>query len=532
MVKVPLLSCTLGVLLLLSVGWLPYRAELSSLYEDGELTTVSRETGGLAPASDACFLRGTADPTYPIIDPVLLHSTSLGGSSKDEAWSIAVDREGNTYISGITHSPDFPGTTLGGNAAEKNVFVAKYTPTGELAYATVIGGESGEEGNAIAVDDYGNAYVAGETYSTSFPLLNPWRSAFGYEEAFLLKFDAAGQLSYSTFIGGTLGEEVNDIVADAVGNVYLGGEVYSDDYPLLNPWSATTYGDDDEDAFITIFDAAGEMAYSTLISASSRDQVFRIAVDDEGYVYGTGMTSSPDFPTVNAFQTTYGGEWDDCFVFKLDPWRNEMLYSTLLGGNGRDECWGIAVDDEGSAYVTGFTSSNNFPLAKPIQSSLAGSDDVFITKLSPTGDQLLFSTYIGGEGRDRAWDLALDGGGNVYVVGETDSPDFPTVDAIQGHHRGEMDGFLLVLDQANTIRYASYIGGFDYDRAYSIALDENWIVHVAGATDSTDFPRTDGAAAFAGNTDAFVAQYGLVPTPTPTPTPIPQAAATVGPEGG
>jgi len=465
------------------------------------------------------------------IDPILFYSTSLGGENQDEGWGIAADKDGNTYISGITRSPDFAGVS--GYTSDKDIFVAKFDRSGSLVYITIIGGQSGEEGNAIAVDDFGNAYISGETFSPDFPILNAWQPTFaGYEEAFLLKLDANGQLSYATFIGGTGPEEVNDMVADSVGNVYLGGEVYSDDFPLMNPWSTAVFGPQEEDGFITIFNAEGDMVYSTLISAPYRDQVFRIAVDADGYVYGTGMTSSPSFPTVNAFQSVYGGDWDDCLVFKLDPWNNEMIYATLLGGSGRDECWGLAVDTEGAAYVTGYTLSEDFPLANEFQSTLNGSDDAFIAKLSPTGKQLLFSSYLGGTQRDRAWDLALDSGGNIYITGQTASTDFPTAGALQAHYSGEMDAFLVVLDPAHTLQYGSYIGGSDYDRGYRLTVDSDWVVHVTGGTASDNFPTTINTTSYGGGADAFVAAYGLIPTPTPTPTPTPYAAAEIGPEGG
>jgi hypothetical protein len=464
-------------------------------------------------------------------DPILLYSTSLGGENQDEGWSIAVDKDGNTYVSGITRSPDL--ADLSDYAGEKDIFAAKFDRSGSLVYITIIGGQASEEGNAIAVDDFGNAYIAGQTFSQDFPILNAWQPAFiGYEEAFLLKLDANGQLTYATFIGGTGPEEVNDMVADSVGNVYLGGEVYSDDFPLMDPWSAAVFGPQEEDGFITIFNAEGDMVYSTLISAPNRDQVFRIAVDADGYVYGTGMTSSPSFPTVNAFQSVYGGGWDDCLVFKLDPWNNEMIYATLLGGSDRDECWGLAVDNEGAAYVTGHTLSENFPLARELQSTLRGSDDVFIAKISPTGKQLLFSSYLGGTQRDRAWDLDLDSGGNVYITGETASLDFPTASALQAHYSGEMDAFLVALDPAHTLQYASYIGGSQYDRGYRLTVDGDWVAHVTGGTASANFPTTINTTSYGGGTDAFVAAYGLIPTPTPAPTPTPYASAEIGPDGG
>ncbi len=526
------------------------REEIPAAYQEigGQRRQVRVAFRLLDDATYTFALRGRYDPAYPlVIDPVLTYSTYLGGSAQDEAWAVAVDGDGAIHVTGITQSVDFPATEPGQHAVGKDVFVAKIGPGGELLYVSIFGGESGEEGNAIAVDELGNAYVGGETFSTNFPILNAWQPYFaGYEEAFVLKVDERGDLVYSTFFGGLRAEEVNDMVADSVGNLYLGGEVYSDDFPLIDPWSDAVFGLGDEDVFITIFNAHGEMVYSTYVSAEHRDQVFRIAVDREGYVYGTGMTSSATFPLVNPFQSTYGGDWDDCFVFKLDPWTNTMIYSTLLGGSGRDECWGLAVDDEGAAYVTGFTTSPDFPVANALEPEHNGYYDAFVAKLSPEGNRLLFSTFLGGIGKDSAWGLDLDGEANVYVTGETYSPDFPLLDPLQPDYRGEQEAFLTILTSEGELKYSSFLGGSANDRGWRLVVDENWIVYVVGSTDSADFPlAAPHQTHHAGEADAFVSTWeGLVPTPTPTPTPTPiptatptptptpHASAEIGPEGG
>ncbi len=478
--------------------------------------------------------RGPFDPTRPlIIDPVLIYATYLGGSAKDEGWSIALDQQNNTYISGVTNSSDFPGLSTGQYAGDSDVFVAKLDTSGNLVYVTIFGGRSGDQGNAIVIDEAGNAYVAGETFSTDFPIKDAWQPGFaGYEDAYLVKLDADGKLIFSTFLGGTRGEEVNDIKLDHLGRVYLGGEVYSDDFPLLNPWRSATFGSDEEDGFITIFSADGTMLYSTLISAPQRDQVFRLAVDDQGIVYGTGMTSSPDFPTVNPFQSTYGGDWDDCLVFKLDPWHNQMFYATFLGGSNRDECWGIDIDETGAAYVTGYTISTDFPTVGGFDLEYNGYYEAFVTKLSPAGDHLVFSTYLGGSKREWAWDLAVDSGHHVYVTGDTTSPNFPTYAALQPHYGGEMEAFLTVLDgNDGVLLYSSYLGGSADDRGWRLVVDPNWMVHVTGATTSFDFPLQAPIQGHkAGQADIFFARFAILPTPTPTP--LPSTSATIGPEGG
>ena len=467
--------------------------------------------------------------------PALLYATFLGGGGRDEGWAVAADREGNTYITGITFSTQFFSPTPPG-VDNKNVFVARINADGSLGYLTIFGGISGEEGNAIGVDMFGNAYVAGETFSPDFPVLNAWQPLFaGYEDAYVLKLDPEGRLVWSTFIGGTWTEEIDDIYVDAAGNVYTAGEVYSDDFPLLNPWQWQTYGLEDEDAFISIFNANGQLVYSTYIAAEQRDQIFRITLGPDGYIYATGMTSSPSFPTVHPFQAHYGGGWDDAFVLKFDPWTNRMLYSTFLGGVYDDEGWGIAVDEEGNAYVAGRTNSPNFPLSRPWQSSFGGGDyDAFVAKIGPQGNTLLFSTFIGGSGTDEIWGLAMDEGGHIYVTGRTRSPgEFPLRNALQPYYGGgDADGFLLVADLEGNLLQSSFLGGMEYDIGWRLVVDQDWVVHITGATDSPDFPTHSPLHPYMGRTDAFVGRAGLIPTPTPTPTPTPFAAQPIGPEGG
>lgn len=480
-------------------------------------------------------IQGAYDPHAPlVIDPVLLYATYFGGSSIDEGWSIATDQHGSTYIAGITMSPEAPfGISIGPVSNPRNVLVARFDPNGKLAYVTILGGSDGEEGNGIGVDAEGNAYVTGQTFSDDFPIKDAWQSQFlGHEDTYLTKLDPNGNLVFSTYFGGTGGEEVDDIYVDAAGNAYLGGEVYSDDYPLLNPWSSQGYGDTEEDGFLTIFSAEGTLLYSTLFSASERDQVFRLTVDREGYVYGTGMTSSDEFPTVNALQATYGGGYDDCFVFKFDPWQNRMLYATFLGGIDRDECWGIAVDQDGAAYVTGFTTSPDFPTVQAYQSEYSGNSDVFVTKLSPPGDRLIFSTFIGTQQSEFGKGLAVDSAGNVYVTGFTRSPSFLNIDALQPHFGGEEDGFVLAMMSDGTPRYASYLGGSGQDQGQRITVDKNWVVHVTGFTNSTDLQLAAPVQRPGGKNDAFIARFGLIPTPTPTPTPTPYATTQMDADGG
>jgi hypothetical protein len=202
----------------------------------------------------------------------------------------------------------------------------------------------------------------------------------------------------------------------------------------LQPASAGTY-----DAFLTKLDAAGTaLVYSTYLGGSEDDRSSRIAVDTAGNAYVTGTTNSPDFPTKNPLQPAHGGGFSDPFVTKLNAAGSALVYSTYLGGSGGEFGAAIAVDSDGNAYVTGQTSSPDFPIKNPLQSTLHGID-AFVTKLNAVGSALVYSTYLGGNETafgDVASSVAVDAAGNAYVTGFTESPDFPTQNPLQPAYAG------------------------------------------------------------------------------------------------
>ncbi len=272
------------------------------------------------------FEVGAYDTKRPlVIDPVLVYSTYLGGSGDDSANSITVDSAGNAYVIGYTDSTNFPlagamQTTYGGNP--QDIFVSKLNPAGTaLVYSTYIGGSGQDNGSDIAVDVAGNAYITGFTGSTNFPTANalqPGRT--GLFNAFVAKLDPTGsQLIYSTYFGGTVGEQGSCIAVDAAGNAYVAGVASSPDFPKLNAFQSQ-YGGDLADGFVTKFSPdGGQILYSTYLGGSGNDGVTGIAVDTTGNAYVTGVTYSTNFPTANPVQGTYRGGSFDAFVTKLNP---------------------------------------------------------------------------------------------------------------------------------------------------------------------------------------------------------------------
>ncbi len=447
-----------------------------------------------------------------IIDPVLAYSTYLGGSKTDqgigldEGFGIAVDADGNAYVTGFTLATDFP-TTVGAfdtSLDRTDAFVTKLNPDGSLAYSTYLGGSNPEEGIGIAVDALGNAYVTGKSAAPDFPTTPGAFQTMG-SGCFVTKLDPAGStLVYSTFINTA---NCRGIAVDATGNAYVTGSagstfpttmgafdrslVYTDAFVAkLNPddsnpnnpctISSITYNDCDD------------LIYSTFLGGSDGDVGFAIAVDGAGNAYVTGQTSSSDFPTtVGAFDTSVG--YIDAFVAKLDTTGdtcgtglNSLCYSTFLGGSGLDEGFGIAVDAFGNAYVTGKTAAPDFPTMGAFQATFGGYVDAFVTKLNPDGS-LAYSTFLGGGGLDEGFAIAVDADGNAYVTGMTAASDFPTVGAFDTSV-GYVDAFVTKLNPDGSLAYSTFLGGSKTDRGFGIAVDADGNAYVTGMTAARDFP--------------------------------------------
>jgi hypothetical protein len=328
-----------------------------------------------------------------------------------------------------------------------------------LVYSTYIGGSNLEEGQGITVDGGGNSYVAGFTYSTNYDVTaGAFQTTYGGGvDVFVTKLNASGSaLMYSTYIGGSGQDEGYGIAVDGSGNAYVTGRSKSTDYDVTAGAFQTTKGGGTWDVFVTKLNASGSgLVYSTYIGGSSDDYGYGIAVDGSGNAYVTGYTQSTDYDvTPGAFQTIKeGGVFGiDIFVTKLNASGSGLVYSTYIGGGSDDYGYGIAVDGSGNAYVTGNTGSTNYDVTPgAFQTTLGGYSDVFVTKLNASGNGLVYSTYIGGYNPDEGYGIALDGSGNAYVTGRTDSTDYDvTAGAFQTTYGGGNDIFVTKLNASGS----------------------------------------------------------------------------------
>src|SRR2546426_7315233 len=335
-------------------------------------------------------------------------------------------------------------------------------------------------------------------------------------------------LAYSTYLGGSGGDQGFGVAVDAVGNAYVTGFAGSSDFPTTAGAFQTAFGGGEADAFVTKLNPTGSaLVYSTYLGGDGFDQGHGIAVDATGNAYVTGHTFSTNFPTTTGtVQPGFSGVSPiigDAFVTKLNATGSALVYSTYLGGGDDDDGFGMAVDATGNAYVTGQTLSTNFPTtAGTVQPGFAGTIDAFMTKLNPTGSGLVYSTYLGGDSDDLGNGIAVDATGNAYVTGLTFSTNFPTTPgAFQTTPEVASDAFVVKLNAAGTaLVYSTFLGGDGFDQGHGIAVDAEGNAYATGGTSSTNFPTTTGAfpTRFGGTPDAFVAKLADENTPAAHPT--------------
>ncbi|HSE18814.1 MAG TPA: SBBP repeat-containing protein [Pyrinomonadaceae bacterium] len=380
-----------------------------------------------------------------------------------------------------------------------------------LAFSTYLGGSSMDRGEGIAVDAAGNAYITGNTFSTNFPVtpgaFQTMKAGIAETDALVTKMNATGTaLIYSTYLGGSNRDSSNDIAVDAAGNAYITGLTDSGDLPTTpGAFRTTPAGGDDFNSFVTKLNPTGTaLVYSTYLGPGLGTGV---VVDSSGNAYITGQ-AAPGFPTTpGAFQAMSGGN-SDAFATKLNATGTALIYSTFLGGSGFDIGTEIAIDSAANAYVTGRAEAG-FPVTSgAFQTILGGSFDGFVTKLNTTGTALVYSTFLGGTTADTGNGIAVNAAGNAYVIGVTDSINFPTTPgAFQTAKATGSDAFVTELSVAgDALVYSTYLGGNANDSGFDIALDAAGNASGTGLTESSNFPTTPDAiqSANAGFSDAFV----------------------------
>ena len=439
--------------------------------------------------------------------PPTNYSRLIGGVNIDNGRGIAIDSEGCVYIAGYTTSDDFP-TTPGAYDETYNglgdAFICKLSANGSsLIYSTFIGGNITDWASSIAVDSEDCAYITGYTGSRTFPTtLGASNISYngGEQDIFVSKLSANGStLLYSTYIGGGLPsgylgsrEEGWSIKVDSEGCAYITGLTSSSDFPTTSGAHDRTFNGGWRDVIVCKLSSDGsKLLYSTFIGGDGDDWGTSITLDPEGIAYITGYAAD-NFPTTSgAYDETHYGLYHDIFVCKLSEDSSTLLYSTFIGGDLND--WGssIAIDSKGCAYITGDTLSDDFPTTtNAYDTDLTSSKDGIVCKLSDDGSSLLYSTYLGGSDEDWGWSIAVDSEECAYIVGVTQSDDFPTTQKPFNRTRSGMyDIFFTKLSvDGSSLLYSTFIGGSSDDLGLGSTIDSESGVYITGYTSSDNFP--------------------------------------------
>ena len=469
-------------------------------------------------------------------------ATLLGGTGEDRAHGMAVDGQGNIYLTAPIQSTDFPTTPDAFNKTPTGVYLAKLSSAGMLLYSTFIGAPGGANyAHGVIVDRDGFIYIAGNTTNPTFPttpgafqttLKGPSDGMAAHGDAFVVKLSPAGdRIIYSTFLGGTGPDIAGKIAVDAGGNAYVLGSTSSKDLPVTPGAFQTSFkGGEDKptgrgDIFVAKLSPDGsKLVYCTYVGGSGTDLYGdNLIVDSSGSVLFAGETTSADFPvTTNAFDKSYHGGsvgnrgGGDAVVVKLNPTGTVLEYASYIGGSGDDRAHSVAMDNAGNVWLAGDTTSDDFPTTPDAYSrqKMDGSDCFFL-KLNPRGGPLLYSSLLGGSKSDSSAAIAVHPSGLLIVAGRTESTDFPTtLGAESTTLKGPTDLFVALFDPAGkSLRYGAFLGGSGHEVPGPLLLIKDSVC-LAGNTTSTDFPVTTGAT-FQGGTnewggDVFVARFKLM----------------------
>jgi hypothetical protein len=435
----------------LRVGAQTMRMLRPTVYQeiDGKRTPISARFT-LAGHNIVSIRTGAYDHSRALtVDPTLVYSSYLGGSNDDHARAIAVDGSGNVYLTGDTSSTDFPllsAYQTSGGRTPRSAFVTKMNATGTaLIYSTYLGDKSATNvGYGIAVDASGYAYVTGTTTGSAFPTTSGayQTTSTSGNNAFVSKLGPSGNtLSYSTYVRNA---STAAIALDGNGYVYVTGNAVAAFATTTGSYQPTSHSSSGTNAFVLKLNTSATPAvYSTFIGGSSSDYGYGVAVDASGNAYIGGIAGSSDFPLANAYESAVNGT--DGFIAKLNPQGSGLVYSTRLGGSNGDGVFAIALDASGSVYATGLTGSFDFPVsANALQRSKGGPNysggfcigcrinyttlpNGFVTKLSPDGRSVVYSTYLGGNGSgqssygDYGAAIAVDSTGHAFVAGSIGS---------------------------------------------------------------------------------------------------------------
>ncbi len=479
------------------------------------MPTASPYQSSLKGTGDAYVMKFTATS--------LVYATYLGGTDDDEAMGIAVDGSGQAVVCGATSSTDFPKQSAFQtvNGGSQDAFITKLNAAGNgLIYSSFLGGIGADLARGVAVNrTTGEAYITGTAGSSNFPTISGWaHKTNGYDDIFVARLSTTGVRQYVTCIGGSDGDAGYAIAIDSGSMPYVFGETDSTDFPVsANAFQPLRSGS--LDGVVVHLHGGTTLGYSTHLGGSDIEYGRAIAVDASSNAFVGGFTYSADFPTQNALQPAKSGGRDG-FIAKVLPSGTGIVFATYLGGNGSDGVSGLAADSTGGVWAVGSTDSLNFPTRLPVQATRIGAyGDAFISRLSASGTNLLFSTYLGaaigiyGSAYSQGIGVACAPDGSTYVAGNTVCTDFPVESAFRAQFGGTMDGFLarygdlgppaltglIISNNTMIMSWKSYTGATYNVEGASELGTTNWSIlptatNVAGRRNQTTISDTPGSS--------------------------------------
>jgi len=440
------------------------------------------------------FLPGVihAQSSSPLSESVSEHGldivlcTYFGGTEQEWASKSDFDSEGNLVVTGFTTSTDLPIVNANQStyAGLGDAFVLKMNVEGEVIFATYFGGSGLEEAMALVVDDEDNIVIAGGTTSVNLPLVNPIQDELdGSDDAFIAKFSPSGDLVFSTYFGGSGEDRIERNGIDQYGNYIFTGRSGSEDYPTTSGVYQEEYGGGNTDIIVTaLSEDCQTIRYSTYFGNSAEEVGLDVDIDNQGNLVVVGLAYATTNTTEGAYQRDYGGGQSDSVITKFSANCTDLLWSTLLGGDGWEFGDDVDFDSSNNVVIAGYTGSSDFPLVDQLYNN-SPNHDIFFAKLDPTGESLIFSTYLGGNLEDRSYGMQVLADDSIIVTSPASSTDMPTLNAIQSNNSGGSDGYVAMFSDDELI-FASYLGGNGNDYVMSISVYEESLIGIIAYTHS------------------------------------------------
>ncbi len=477
-------------------------------------STMSRNFPGSHPFRDS---EGNADVFVTRYDRLgaVVYSTVLGGSQLEYLTSARIALDGTVTVLGITHSRNFPCKKAfqPQSGGQSDSFVFRLNPGGNLVYSTYLGGQQEDEFRMLEIDEQGCAYIAGSTASPDYRTTrgafirlfgNGKSSRYPGHDGVLTKLGPSGRAVYSTYIGGRSDDGIRAIHILAGGDVLVSGSTTSGNFKTKNSSQSRLAGG--EDSFLVRLTTAGKPLYSQLLGGSGSDYPMWSDVNADGSVVVWGKTESTDLPVLNAMQPSIANRGS--FVARYAA-SGALVYVTYIGCiQPPDRAGHLSVDNDGTCYISANALPayrDEFPLVSAFDSTSGGYAEATMTKIAPDG-ACVFSTFIGGSEDEAfvAMDVTSDEG--VTMVGVSNSPDFPTIAAVQETHGGLYDLVVVKLDRDGRPVFSTFYGGSGFEEIVDAVINGAGDALVFGTTDSPDFPATPGSFPRARNSEAFVAK--------------------------